>query len=66
MKDGSKKARKPERNIKETERRKLSKKRRKKDREIDRQAEAQKHTFSCIGLRVTSTFRMISIPKITV
>ena len=38
MKDGNKKARKPERNRKETKRRKLCKKIRMKDRQIDTQA----------------------------
>jgi hypothetical protein len=71
MKDGSKKARKTERNSKQRKRRKLCKKRRKKEKPTDRQAgrqadKAQKHTFSSIGLRVTSIFRMISKPKITV
>ena len=71
MKDGSKKTRKAERNSKQRKRRKLCKKRRRKERPTDSQAgrqagNAQKHTFSCIGLRVTSIFRMISKPKITV
>ena len=64
---GSTKARKAERNSKQRKRRKLCKKRRKKERPTGRQADkAQKPTFSCIGLRVTSIFRMISKTKITV